>query len=191
MFEEPGWSEIRVGGVTAATHLGGDGAYLAPFCIDAVIPVGFEVEHGVVLFSLALLAPDNSAILLIDRNELIFRRDQLWDITVTGSSLTVRSGPGRIRLSCSFSTATRKIRVGVADFWVNGLNVRASSDVLSINGQQVPLRNVTIDAPIAIAIGDHVEEAMAGFKMESPFRDTTKWPEEVRIRESLRLLGRG
>ena len=37
LFEEPGWSEIRVGGVTAATHLGREGDYLAPFCIDAVM----------------------------------------------------------------------------------------------------------------------------------------------------------
>lgn len=121
----------------------------------------------------------------------MFRRDQLWDVTVTGSALTVRSGPGKIRLSCSFATSTRKIRVRVADFWVNGMNLRASSEILWINGQEVPLQNVTIDAPIAIAIGDHTEEAMAGIRLESPFRDTINWPEEVRFRESKRLLGRG
>jgi len=112
----------------------GTGLVVLPLVIDGHPIVMFEGLDGHLLLSLTVADESNFHVLVIDRNELVYKVDP-WDVEFVGRRLIVREGPGQILIEIEFQPPNR-ISLTRGRVLCDGVEV-ILGDSLVINGAGV------------------------------------------------------
>jgi HNH endonuclease len=139
------------------------GSTVIPLLIDDTPIISFRFEDEQLLLTMQLFDAANRLLVKVIDNELVYSMAN-WDVTFVGSTLTVRSGHGKVFATLRFEPPSR-VRVMQGRFWRNGVECRVTSKKLSVGGSEYEGLIVRSRRCIGIAAGDIPEFAMglAGF----------------------------
>jgi hypothetical protein len=175
--------EILLGSCKFTARDAGESAVLAPFVIDGLAMLGFELSDSHLLLNLHLFNEDNELILLISRNQLIYS-PYPWDIRLIRRNLVIRTAKGRFLIDIDFQPPN-KVVVKRGRFLRNGVEVDVTPDFFLLVNTKVLFSELWINnMPVGISIGSPTPPGPGGINIGQVPRpgvdraEALKWAKE-------------
>jgi trigger factor len=131
------------------------GPTFVPIMVDDQAILAFHEIDGDLGIYIVDYDDFNYPILVIEHNVLRVGLNS-WDVSFIGQELTIRTGPGEIKLAIKFEPPNRVV-IGRAQLKRNGVVVDVHPDHMTING--FVLADFTLEAPeVAVRIGPQIDQ---------------------------------